>query len=70
MRCVQDPGVLPFAVAHDLRIVIQGRVCGAIWGGSGVAVGMKNYVGLQLAFVGVGCTLLIILWRELKAKTG
>ncbi|KAG6835377.1 hypothetical protein H0H93_002028, partial [Arthromyces matolae] len=28
-----------------------GRVTGAIWGGSGVAVGMRNYIGLQIGEV-------------------
>ena len=33
-------------------------------------VGMKNYVGLQIAFVGIGSVLFSTLWRDLKAKTG
>ncbi|KAF9647577.1 MFS general substrate transporter [Thelephora ganbajun] len=48
----------------------MGRVSGAIWGGSGVLVGMRNYVGLQIAFVGIGSVLFSTLWRDLKAKTG
>jgi len=48
----------------------MGRVSGAIWGGSGVVVGMRNYVGLQIAFVGIGSVLFSTLWRDLKAKTG
>ncbi|KAF9783442.1 MFS general substrate transporter [Thelephora terrestris] len=48
----------------------MGRVTGAIWGGSGVVVGMKNYVGLQIAFVGIGSVLFSTLWRDLKVKTG
>ncbi|KAF6752650.1 major facilitator superfamily domain-containing protein [Ephemerocybe angulata] len=47
-----------------------GRVTGAIWGGSGVKIGMMNYVGLEIAFVGVGALLFMGLWRDLKAKTG
>ncbi|GLB41376.1 putative MFS general substrate transporter [Lyophyllum shimeji] len=47
-----------------------GRVTGAVWGGSGVAVGMRNYVGLQIALVGVGAVLFVGLWRDLKTKTG
>ncbi|KAG6832774.1 hypothetical protein H0H87_000427 [Tephrocybe sp. NHM501043] len=31
-----------------------GRVAGAVWGGSGIAVGMRSYVGLQIGLVGVG----------------
>ncbi|KAF9245656.1 major facilitator superfamily domain-containing protein [Melanogaster broomeanus] len=47
-----------------------GRVTGAIWGGSGVTVGMLNYVGLEIALVGVGAVLFTTFWRKLKAKTG
>ncbi|RPD58212.1 MFS general substrate transporter [Lentinus tigrinus ALCF2SS1-7] len=47
-----------------------GRVTGAVWGGAGVKVGMLNYVGLQVAYVGIGAVMFITLWRELKAKTG
>lgn len=47
-----------------------GRVTGAIWGGSGVRIGMMNYVGLEIAFVGIGAVLFMGLWRDLKAKTG
>lgn len=47
-----------------------GRVTGAVWGGSGVKVGMINYVGLEIAIIGVGALMFMTLWRELKAKTG
>jgi hypothetical protein len=47
-----------------------GRVLGAVWGGSGVRVGMMNYVGLQIAVVGVGALMYLTLWRQLKTKTG
>ncbi|KAH7930449.1 MFS general substrate transporter [Leucogyrophana mollusca] len=47
-----------------------GRVTGAIWGGSGVKVGMMNFVGLEIAIVGIGAVLFTSLWRDLKAKTG
>ncbi|KAG1754712.1 major facilitator superfamily domain-containing protein [Suillus paluster] len=47
-----------------------GRVTGAIWGGSGVSVGMLNYVGLEIAMVGIGAVLFTTLWRDLKTKTG
>lgn len=47
-----------------------GRVTGAIWGGSGVRVGMLNYVGLEIAIVGIGAVLFSVLWRNLKTKTG
>lgn len=48
----------------------SGRVSGAIWGGSGVKVGMMNYTGVEIAFIGVGATLFTVLWRDLKAKKG
>ena len=56
-------------------IVIQysifvGRIAGAIWGGSGVAVGMKKFVGLEIGLVGIGGILFTTLWRNLKTKTG
>ncbi|RDB18451.1 hypothetical protein Hypma_000260 [Hypsizygus marmoreus] len=47
-----------------------GRVTGAIWGGSGVKVGMLKYVGLEIALVGIGAVLFVGLWRELKTKKG
>ena len=47
-----------------------GRITGAIWGGSGVAVGMMNYVGLEIGLVGIGGVLFTTLWRNLKTKTG
>ena len=62
--------VVSSPLADGLPIINQGRVTGTIWGGSGLIVGMKNYIGLQIALVGVGCVLFTILWRDLKAKTG
>ncbi|TFK68915.1 MFS general substrate transporter [Pluteus cervinus] len=47
-----------------------GRVTGAIWGGAGVSVGMKNYLWVQVAIAGIGVLMHMTLWRELKAKTG
>ncbi|KAF8997151.1 MFS general substrate transporter [Hymenopellis radicata] len=47
-----------------------GRVSGAIWGGSGLTVGMLNYTGLEIAITGVGAVLFTVLWRNLKTKTG
>ncbi|KAG7093624.1 hypothetical protein E1B28_007288 [Marasmius oreades] len=47
-----------------------GRVTGAVWGGSGVKVGMPAYVGLEIAIVGIGGVLSLLLWKNLKAKTG
>jgi hypothetical protein len=47
-----------------------GRVAGAVWGGSGVKVGMKGYAGLEIGLVGIGTVLFCVLWRDLKAKRG
>jgi len=47
-----------------------GRTTGAIWGGSGVKVGMLRYVGLEIGLVGIGALMFMFLWRDLKAKTG
>ncbi|KAG8219390.1 major facilitator superfamily domain-containing protein [Butyriboletus roseoflavus] len=47
-----------------------GRISGAIWGGSGVAVGMVNFVGLEIGLVGIGGVLCMTLWRNLKTKAG
>lgn len=47
-----------------------GRVAGAVWGGSGVAVGMPNYVSLEIGLIGIGAVMFTSLWRDLKAKTG
>ncbi|KAJ8490178.1 hypothetical protein ONZ45_g13293 [Pleurotus djamor] len=47
-----------------------GRVTGAVWGGAGVRVGMMNFIGLQIAIVGIGKLLHFTLWKQLKAKTG
>ena len=47
-----------------------GRVTGAVWGGSGVKVGMLGYVGFQIGLVCIGGTMFMTLWKNLKAKTG
>lgn len=47
-----------------------GRVTGAIWGGSGVSVGMMNFVGLEIAMVGIGTIMFTTLWKKLKTKNG
>lgn len=47
-----------------------GRVCGAVWGGSGVKVGMLGYVGLELGLLGVVALGSWRFWRDMKAKTG
>ncbi|KAL1749293.1 major facilitator superfamily domain-containing protein [Schizophyllum fasciatum] len=47
-----------------------GRVSGALLGGAGVSMGMKNFMGVQLAVIGFGAVLYMTLWRELKAKMG
>ncbi|KAK7024830.1 major facilitator superfamily domain-containing protein [Favolaschia claudopus] len=47
-----------------------GRTTGALLGGAGVQMGMKNYIGVQLGVVGVGVLLHLTFWKQLKAKTG
>ncbi|KAJ7923458.1 major facilitator superfamily domain-containing protein [Mycena leptocephala] len=47
-----------------------GRVTGAILGGAGVQMGMKNYIAVQIGVVGVGAVLHLTFWKQLKAKTG
>jgi len=47
-----------------------GRVTGAIWGGAGAKIGMSRYVGLEIAYVGIGAILFVAFWRDLKAKKG
>lgn len=47
-----------------------GRLGGALWGGSGVKVGMKTFAGLEIGLIGIGATLFCVLWRDLKAKRG
>ncbi|CAA7268230.1 unnamed protein product [Cyclocybe aegerita] len=46
------------------------RVTGAVLGGAGVTMGMMNYVGVQIAVVGLGGVMYLTLWKQLKAKTG
>ncbi|KIY47682.1 MFS general substrate transporter, partial [Fistulina hepatica ATCC 64428] len=58
-----------------MSLVVQcsnyaGRVTGAVWGGSGVAVGMLNYVGLEIGTVGMGAVLYSLLYKNLKTKIG
>ncbi|KAI0035270.1 membrane transporter [Vararia minispora EC-137] len=47
-----------------------GRVTGAVWGGAGVNIGMVNFVGLEIALLGMGVVMFMTFWRELKTKTG
>ena len=47
-----------------------GWVMGAILGGAGVKIGMMNYIGIQIAVVGIGGVIYLTLWRQLKVKTG
>lgn len=47
-----------------------GRVTGSILGGAGVKMGMVNYVIVQIVVVAVGGLMYVMLWRQLKAKTG
>ena len=48
----------------------MGRVTGAVWGGSGVKVGMIGYTGFEMGLVGIGTAMFCLLWRDLKAKRG
>ncbi|KAJ7762905.1 membrane transporter [Mycena metata] len=66
---------MPNAWNARTSLVIQysnysGRVTGAVLGGAGVQMGMKNYIGVQLAVVGIGAFLHATFWKQLKAKTG
>ncbi|KAJ6582250.1 MFS general substrate transporter [Mycena capillaripes] len=66
---------LPNAWNGRTSIAIQysnycGRVTGAILGGAGVQMGMKNYIAVQIGVVGVGALLHLTFWKQLKAKTG
>lgn len=47
-----------------------GRVSGAVWGGSGLTVGMATYAGLEIAIAGIGVVLFVLFWKKLKTKTG
>jgi hypothetical protein len=60
---------------RKLSLVVQysnylGTSTGSIWGGSGVTVGMKWYVGLEIGLVGIGAILLSTVWKNAKAKKG
>jgi MFS family permease len=39
-------------------------------GGSSVKIGMMNFVGVQIAIVGLGVLCFLGLWRDLKTKKG
>ncbi|KAF7304388.1 hypothetical protein HMN09_00840900 [Mycena chlorophos] len=47
-----------------------GRVTGAVLGGAGVQIGMRNYVAVQMVVVGIGALMHWWFWKGLKAKTG
>ncbi|KAF8332157.1 major facilitator superfamily domain-containing protein [Amanita rubescens] len=66
---------LPPSWNNKTSLMIQysmytGRVTGAIWGGSGMRIGMPTYVGVEIVFAGIGALLYTVLWRELKTKRG
>lgn len=66
---------LPDVWNSKMSVAIQysnytGRVTGAILGGAGVKIGMINYIGIQIAVVGIGGLMYLSLWKSLKAKTG
>ncbi|KXN83007.1 hypothetical protein AN958_01942 [Leucoagaricus sp. SymC.cos] len=60
-------GWLSLAIQYSMY---TGRVTGAIWGGSGVKVGMMVYTGVEIAFIGIGMVMFMVLWDGLKAKKG
>jgi hypothetical protein len=37
---------------------------------TGVQMGMKNYIAVQIGVVGIGALLHLTFWKQLKAKTG
>ncbi|TFK38502.1 hypothetical protein BDQ12DRAFT_666210 [Crucibulum laeve] len=59
-------GRTSFAVQYSNYI---GHVTGAIWGGSGVHIGMLGYIGLEIALIGIGAILFFVFWQSLKTKT-
>ena len=66
---------LPNTWNGRISIAIQysnymGPVRGAILGGAGVKMGMINYVGVQITVVGIRGVMYLMLWRQLKTKTG
>ncbi|KAF8621395.1 hypothetical protein AX15_007848 [Amanita polypyramis BW_CC] len=66
---------LPPTWNNRISLTIQnsmytGRVLGAIWGGSGIRVGMRTYVGVEIALVGIGMLLYFVFWHDLKTKRG
>ena len=66
---------LPPSWNNKTSLMIQysmyaGRVSGAILGGSGVRMGMRTYVGVEIVIAGIGAVLYTVLWRELKTKLG
>ncbi|OCH89967.1 hypothetical protein OBBRIDRAFT_835419 [Obba rivulosa] len=47
----QLPGAWNARISHAIQYSnYVGRVCGAVWGGAGVRVGMLNYVGMQAPY--------------------
>ncbi|KAK2464984.1 hypothetical protein APHAL10511_003060 [Amanita phalloides] len=66
---------LPSSWNNRISLMVQccmyaGRVGGAIWGGSGVRIGMRTYVVLEIALVGIGIILYLISWHDLETKLG
>ncbi|KAF8991306.1 major facilitator superfamily domain-containing protein [Cyathus striatus] len=47
-----------------------GRLTGAVMGGAGVKIGMEKYAAIQIAMIGIGIVMHLVLWTELKVKTG
>lgn len=46
------------------------RVCGTVWGGAVLNVGLLKNVGVDLAVAGVGIILVVVLWKDMKSKVG
>lgn len=60
-------GRLSMAIQYGNYI---GRVCGTVWGGAVLNVGLLKNVGVDLAVTGVGIILVVVLWRDMKSKVG
>lgn len=60
-------GRLSMAIQYGNYI---GRVCGTVWGGAVLNVGLLKNVGVDLAVAGVGVVLVVVLWKDMKSKVG
>lgn len=46
------------------------KVCGTVWGGAALKVGLLTNVGVDFAVLGVGVIWIVILWKDMKSKVG